>query len=136
MLILNYKNKVNCFNLLLGDNIMNKIFSNSFLNYLSEHIKNTKSNAEKIAKMGIFDVKTLQNTFHLSKNQTIGLIHQLSEFGIINLVIIKNNLMIEVKDAKYFADYICVKRQYETQVMYLNLCGKVTPTSLQEVFNY
>jgi len=114
---------------------MNRFNTNYFLNFLNEHIKKTKEDAEKIGKAKIVNFKTIQNIFHMSEMQTLSFLKTLSDAKVIDWNIISNNIIVDIKDKDNFIKYVCAKRKYETQIMYLKLCGKVTLNMIAEVFS-
>ena len=77
----------------------------------------------------------LKNTFHLSETKTFNLIKELVNLKIAKWRIFENQFVIEIINKRDFINYMCNSRRFETQVMYLNLYGKVTVEKLQEIFN-
>ena len=114
---------------------MDRFNTNYFFNYLNEHIKKIKTDAENIAEKYCVDFMELKNTFHLSETKTFNLIKKLIDLKIIECGVFNNQFMIEIVNKNGFINYMCNSRKFETQVMYLNLYGKVTVRKLQEIFN-
>lgn len=114
---------------------MNKFNTNYFLNFLNEHIKKVKQYATMVANAKIVNIKVIEKIFRMTEIQALSLIKELSNHNIIDWNIISNNIFIDIKNRDGFINYICKNRKYETQIMYLKLCGKITPEKLSEVFN-
>ena len=114
---------------------MDRFNTNNFFNYLNEHIKKIKAAAEIVAEEKYVDFMGLKNTFHLSETKTFNLIKDLIDCKIAEWIILENQFMIEIVSKSDFIAFMCNSRRFETQVMYLDLCGKVTVEKLQEIFN-
>ena len=114
---------------------MNRLNTSYFLNFLNEHIKKIKEDAIKIATAKIVNFKTIKNLLKMNEIDTLSFLKKLSDAKIIEWCIISNSIVVDIKDKENFINYVCAKRKYETQIMYLKLCGKVTANKLAEVFN-
>ncbi|MBQ8425302.1 MAG: hypothetical protein IJX17_04705 [Clostridia bacterium] len=113
---------------------MNRFNTNYFLNFLNEHIKNIKVDAERIASAKIVNFNTIKTIFRMSEIETLSFLKKLSDSKVIDWNIISNNIIIDIKDRESFVNYVCAKKKYETQIMYLKLCGKINAQKLAEVF--
>ena len=114
---------------------MDRFNTNYFFNYLNEHINKIKMDAEMIAEKNCTNFINLKNTFHLSETKTFNLIKDLIDLKIVKWRVFENQFVIEIVNKRDFVSYMCKIRRFETQVMYLNLYGKVTVEKLQEIFN-
>lgn len=113
---------------------MDRFNTKYFLNFLDKHIEKIGNVALKIANAKIFNFKIFQSAFYLSETQAFSILIQLSEINAIEWKVISNTIMIDVKDKNKFVNFICLNRKYETQIMYLRLCGKISVQKIADVF--